>query len=81
MRMYRTGDRGFLDARGRLTVESRIMGDTEVKLRGIRMDVQDVETAIIQAGRGAIRDAIVSIRGEPRFLVVHLVFSNEIPEV
>ncbi|KAI0469853.1 lovastatin nonaketide synthase [Xylariaceae sp. FL0804] len=79
-RMYRTGDRGFLDADGCLTIESRIRGDTEIKLRGIRIDVQDVEKAIVDTGRGAVRDAVVSLRGDgdAQYLVAHLVFNNSI---
>ncbi|KAK7738315.1 putative Hybrid PKS-NRPS biosynthetic cluster [Cytospora paraplurivora] len=79
-RMYRTGDRGFLDEDGCLTLESRMLGDTELKLRGIRMDVQDVEKAIIDTGSGAIRDAVVSVRGEAdtQYLVAHLIYNDNV---
>jgi acyl-CoA synthetase (AMP-forming)/AMP-acid ligase II len=79
-RMYRTGDRGFLDEQGCLTIEPRMQGDTEVKLRGIRMDVQDVEMAIIDTGNGAVRTAVVSMRGESdaQYLVAHLVFDDHV---
>nr|APX44007.1 polyketide synthase [Pestalotiopsis microspora] len=79
-RMYHTGDRGFLDENGCLTLESRMLGDTELKLRGIRMDVQDVEKAIIDTANGAISDAVVSVRGEPdaQYLVAHLIYDDKI---
>jgi hybrid polyketide synthase/nonribosomal peptide synthetase ACE1 len=38
-RIYRTGDRGRLDEHGNITVHGRIAGDTEVKLRGFRVEL------------------------------------------
>jgi hybrid polyketide synthase/nonribosomal peptide synthetase ACE1 len=80
MKMYKTGDRGYLRPDGALVVESRIVGDTEIKLRGIRIDVQDVEKAIVRASKGAILRAIVSVRGDPQFLVAHVVLGPQVPK-
>jgi hypothetical protein len=35
--MYRTGNGGFLDKDGCVRLESRMFGNTELKLRGIKM--------------------------------------------
>ncbi len=44
-RMYRSGDRGWLDVRGRLHFAGRL--DRQVKLRGYRVDLADVERACL----------------------------------
>ncbi|PKS11761.1 hypothetical protein jhhlp_001750 [Lomentospora prolificans] len=46
---HRTGDRGFLTSDGRLILQGRIEGSTQVKLAGVRVDVQDIEATILQA--------------------------------
>lgn len=46
-RMYRTGDRGYWDSRGHLCILGRI--DRQIKLRGFRIDLSDVETRIQKA--------------------------------
>ena len=57
--MHRTGDRGRLTSNGSLLVEGRIDGDTQIKLRGICIDLRDIETTIIQTSTGNIVDAAV----------------------
>lgn len=76
--MYRTGDRGRLRDDGALICEGRIDGDTQIKLRGLRIELEDIENTIIQAGNGAIVNAVVSVRGQTdsQFLVAHVVFSE-----
>ncbi|MFJ9622980.1 amino acid adenylation domain-containing protein [Streptomyces sp. NPDC101181] len=55
VRLYRTGDRGRIDADGQLVVAGRM--DAQVKVRGMRIDPTDVERAL---GRLAgIREAAV----------------------
>ncbi|KAM5462795.1 putative Hybrid PKS-NRPS biosynthetic cluster [Microsporum audouinii] len=79
--LHRTGDLGRLLSDGSLIVEGRIGGDTQVKLHGIRIDLQDVERAILQAGQGRIIEAVASVRRVddemPRFIVAHVVLSKE----
>lgn len=44
-RMYRTGDRGWLDAQGRLHFAGRL--DRQLKWRGYRIDLGDIEAACL----------------------------------
>ena len=79
--MYRSGDRGRLSSDGGLVIEGRLVGDTQIKFRGIRIDLRDIESAIIQAGRGRITNAGVSVRREqtesaPQFIVAHIVLGD-----
>ncbi|XDG06192.1 hypothetical protein ABKA04_005807 [Annulohypoxylon sp. FPYF3050] len=76
--IHLTGDRGrFEPSTGALMFEGRITEDTQIKLRGIRIELQDIESTIIASADGAISEAIVSARGDPaEFLVAHVVFSG-----
>ncbi|KAK5635444.1 hypothetical protein RRF57_011156 [Xylaria bambusicola] len=61
--LHRTGDFGRINkATGRLILEGRIADDTQVKLRGLRIDLREVESAIIQVAKGSIVDCAVSLR-------------------
>ncbi|KAI8952323.1 hypothetical protein F4801DRAFT_599996 [Xylaria longipes] len=62
LRAHRTGDFGRLHSDGGLDLRGRISGDTQVKLRGIRIDLREIESAILSIGRGQIVDAAVTIR-------------------
>ncbi|KAE8358146.1 hypothetical protein BDV27DRAFT_163862 [Aspergillus caelatus] len=74
--VYRTADRGRLLPDGALVIEGRIDGDTQVKLRGIRIDLQDMEYGILQASRGTLIRVVASLRGETdnAFLAAHVEF-------
>ncbi|CAG8973054.1 hypothetical protein HYALB_00010828 [Hymenoscyphus albidus] len=78
--MHLTGDRGRLQSDGTLILEGRIIGDTQIKLRGLRIDLQDVESTIIQSSQDRILHAIVSVRqagpSEPEFLIAHVELSS-----
>ncbi|KAF3766643.1 hypothetical protein M406DRAFT_252003 [Cryphonectria parasitica EP155] len=75
-RMHRTGDIGHLDENGCLIFRNRIAGDTQVKLRGLRIDLGDIETNIVSAAGGALKEAVVTLRqGDPDYLVAHVVFT------
>lgn len=54
---YRTGDRGFVQ-NGDLYVFGRIAGDTMVKYKGVRVELHDIERALLSLN-GLIEDAIV----------------------
>lgn len=77
--MHKTGDRGQLNAEGRLLLEGRIEGDTQVKLRGIRIDLRDIEAAILRASVGKVADVAVSLRGlgGSAYLVAHAVLKDQ----
>ncbi|KXH56087.1 polyketide synthase/peptide synthetase [Colletotrichum salicis] len=74
-RMYRTGDKGILMVDGALEVLGRIEGDTQIKLRGLRIEMQDIEQPILDASEGRLGEVIVTPRGDPTILVAHAVIS------
>ncbi|KID72760.1 Polyketide synthase-nonribosomal peptide synthetase [Metarhizium brunneum] len=62
-RLHRTRDFGRISrVDGRLLLEGRITDDTQVKLRGLRIDLREIESAIIHAAKGSIIDCAVGIR-------------------
>jgi hybrid polyketide synthase / nonribosomal peptide synthetase ACE1 len=76
-KMYRTGDKGRLTKNGLVLFHGRIEGDTQIKLRGIRIELGDIESTILTAANGALSDVICTLRGDPEFLVAHAVFSPD----
>ncbi|RYP31136.1 hypothetical protein DL767_005889 [Monosporascus sp. MG133] len=74
--MYLSGDCGYLrSSDGVLIFQGRIAGDTQVKLRGFRIELQDIESNIVAAANGTVARAICSHRGNPsEFLVTHVTF-------
>ncbi|KAL1962727.1 hypothetical protein VTN77DRAFT_9271 [Rasamsonia byssochlamydoides] len=70
--MYRTGDKGRLLPDGTLVFLGRIDGDSQVKIRGLRIELDDVANTILKAGSGLISDAVVTVRGDPAFLSLRL---------
>ncbi|KAI3401844.1 hypothetical protein diail_8222 [Diaporthe ilicicola] len=71
--VYRTGDVGRLREDGAVIFQGRISGDTQIKLRGIRIELEDIESSIIRAASGLIHRAVVSVRNE--LLVGHVEFA------
>ncbi|MFF8833767.1 amino acid adenylation domain-containing protein [Streptomyces sp. NPDC015131] len=55
VRIYRTGDRGYATPDGELVVVGRV--DSQVKIRGMRMDLGDVEHGL--RGHHLVDDAVV----------------------
>ncbi len=76
-RLYRTGDRVRLDARGRLLFLGRI--DHQIKLRGHRIELGEIETVLCR--HQTVGEAVVVVRedrrGDPR-LVAYVVGAPEI---
>ncbi|KAI2734306.1 hypothetical protein DTO013E5_10055 [Penicillium roqueforti] len=60
--IHRTGDRGKLNRDGGLILLGRMDGDNQIKLRGIRINIEEIETAIVSSSAGAITQAVVSVR-------------------
>jgi len=76
--MYRTGDIAHLQEDGALVFHSRVAGDSQVKIRGLRIELGDIENNIVAAAGGALSEAAVTLRdGDPPFLVAHVVFSPQ----
>lgn len=78
-RVYRTGDRGRFLADGSLICEGRLEGDTQVKIRGIRVELGELESVIVSEGSGAISQAIVTAKDD--LLVAYVLFATTISRV
>ncbi|KAL6716651.1 hypothetical protein ACLMJK_006219 [Lecanora helva] len=77
-RMYRTGDIGHLENDGAMVFHNRIAGDTQIKIRGLRLELCDIEANIVSSAGGVLREAVVTLReGDPDFLVAHVVFAPQ----
>lgn len=75
-RMYRTGDIAHLQEDGAMVFHHRVAGDSQVKIRGLRIELGDIESNIVTAAEGALKEAAVTLRdGDPPFLVAHVVFA------
>ncbi|PNP85410.1 hypothetical protein FNYG_01239 [Fusarium nygamai] len=72
-KMYHTGDKGLIRADGGLQFMGRMDGDTTVKLRGLRVDLDDVANVMLQQFKDSVQDVVVTVRGDPAFLVAHVV--------
>jgi amino acid adenylation domain-containing protein len=68
-RMYRTGDLGHHDEHGELRFAGRI--DDQVKVRGVRVEPEEVEQALL--GHDGVREAAVAVRGSGAALMAYLV--------
>ncbi|KAI9054258.1 hypothetical protein LZ554_001426 [Drepanopeziza brunnea f. sp. 'monogermtubi'] len=81
-RMYRTGDRAKMLPDGRFVFLGRIAGDNQVKLRGVRIELDDIRSTIVRESKGSITEAAVCLRGEGEnaFLVAFVVLSRQITD-
>ena len=59
-RLYKTGDLGRWQRNGEIEYLGRI--DSEVKVRGMRIDLREIETVL--AGEEGIEEAVVELRQE-----------------
>ncbi|KAJ5094616.1 hypothetical protein N7456_010477 [Penicillium angulare] len=80
-KIHRTGDRARLTQDGGLILMGRISGDTEIKLNGIRMNVEEIESAIVQASGERVLQAVVSPRSSAeedsrKFIVAFVVLAD-----
>lgn len=79
-RMYRTGDIGHLQADGAMVFHSRMAGDSQVKIRGLRIELTDIESNLVATSGGVVREAVVTLReaeSPSPFLVAHVVFAPQ----
>ncbi|KAJ6095419.1 Acyl transferase/acyl hydrolase/lysophospholipase [Penicillium sp. IBT 16267x] len=60
--IHRTGDRARLTEDGGLILMGRISGDNQIKLNGIRINVEEIEAAILRASKGRVLQVVVSPR-------------------
>jgi nucleoside-diphosphate-sugar epimerase len=77
--LYLTGDTGRMLSDGSIVMTGRVDGDNQVKVRGMRVQLDDVSRALVQASRGILVDAAVLVRGEDpgnQQLVAYAVFSR-----
>ncbi|KAJ6080912.1 hypothetical protein N7499_005786 [Penicillium canescens] len=78
--IHRSGDRGKLTRGGGLVLLGRMDGDNQVKLRGMRINVEEIEKAIVNSSAGVIAQAVVSVRSDAshssdKFLVAFAVMT------
>lgn len=80
-RAYKTGDKGYLTEDGVLVVQGRISGDTQIKLRGFRIELEDVESTIVHASQGTLTRVVASVRGDgpASYLVAFAEFADAYP--
>jgi aspyridone synthetase, hybrid polyketide synthase / nonribosomal peptide synthetase len=72
-RLYRTGDKGRLLEDGTLVFLGRL-DDGQVKLRGLRIELDDIANNIVKAAPGVVAEAVASVRGE--MVVAHVTFHH-----
>ena len=75
-KMFKTEDRGRLLADGSLIFMGRKDGDTQVKLRGIRIELEEVAHTILQSAPEIISEAVITVRGDPQVLIAHVVLES-----
>lgn len=79
-----SGDRGYMREDGVFVALGRINGDTQVKLRGQRFELREVEVAMVAAGQGNVSEAVCHIRchdekdAASAFLAAHVTLPQEI---
>ncbi|KAF7587612.1 hypothetical protein BBP40_006993 [Aspergillus hancockii] len=59
--LYRTGDRGHMEEDGTLVLEGRIDGDSQVKIHGVRVELEEIEKVILRTSDGAVSEAVVCL--------------------
>ncbi|KAH8199740.1 hypothetical protein TruAng_006085 [Truncatella angustata] len=77
-RIYRTGDRARLLHDGSFLFLGRIDGDSQVKLRGIRIELDEVANSVLRTSDGVLSSAVVRVRGDTnQILVAYVIFSEQ----
>ncbi|KAI0595287.1 hybrid PKS-NRPS PsoA [Biscogniauxia sp. FL1348] len=74
IRIYRSGDKGRLLPDGTLEVLGRLDGDSQVKIHGFRVELDEIANAIVHVSNGTIVGAAASLRpGHPEDIIVAFV--------
>ncbi|PLB46693.1 polyketide synthase [Aspergillus steynii IBT 23096] len=78
LRLYRTGDYGRILSDGNLEYRGRISGDSQIKLRGMRIELDEISNAIMQSSKGTLTDAATIAKGDSdnQYLVTFIVFAH-----
>ncbi|KAI3061119.1 hypothetical protein CBS147353_10053 [Aspergillus niger] len=77
VRVYKTGDYGRILPDGKLEYRGRLKGDSQIKLRGMRLELEEISSVLVQASQGVLREAAVIAKGQPEpYLVAFVVFST-----
>jgi amino acid adenylation domain-containing protein len=80
IRVYRSGDHGRLLEDGSINLLGRMEGSSQVKIRGMRVELDEVANVMIRESGGALTAAAVSLRqSPPDTLVAFVVFDAEFP--
>ncbi|KAF8846563.1 hypothetical protein BDZ45DRAFT_755927 [Acephala macrosclerotiorum] len=75
--LYRTGDKGRMLSDGSVIYQGRLEGDSQVKLRGVRIELDDISNTILRISKGVLFDAAVVLRGDTeQYLVAFAVFAT-----
>ncbi|PWY83904.1 polyketide synthase [Aspergillus sclerotioniger CBS 115572] len=74
MTVYRTGDQGRMAEDGTLHFLGRLDGDSQIKIRGIRIELEDIAQTILAQASTTLLDAAVSVQGTAQALVAFVVF-------
>ena len=77
VRIYRTGDKGRMLPDGSIEYHGRIDGDTQVKLRGIRIEPDDIASTMVKSSEKVIVNAAVIVRDEDEIIVAYVVFDSQ----
>ena len=76
--LYRTGDKGMMLADGSIVFLGRMDGDSQIKLRGIRIELDDISSSILKSSDGILANAAVVAKGEDdQFLVAYITFAPD----
>jgi thioester reductase-like protein len=67
-KMYRTGDRGRFLSDGQIDFKGRISGDKQIKLRGLRIDLAEIENEIHLASKRLESTRVADVAVLPRIL-------------
>ena len=76
--IYRTGDKGRMLSDGSIEYHGRIDGDSQIKLRGIRIELDDIASSILRSSDKLIVNTAVILREEgEKFLIAYVVFDPD----